>query len=70
VVTSYGLREIIGNRLAMGRIAKWALKLMGLNITYVPQMTIKSQAMVDFVAEWTETQQPPLGHPRELEHVF
>jgi uncharacterized protein YchJ len=59
VVTSYGLREIIGNRLAMGRIAKWALKLMGLNITYVPQMTIKSQAMVDFVAEWTETQQPP-----------
>jgi hypothetical protein len=28
-ITSYGLREIIRNHLAMGRIAKWALKLMG-----------------------------------------
>jgi hypothetical protein len=38
VVTSYEVREIIGNRLATGRIAKWALELMGLDITYVPQM--------------------------------
>jgi hypothetical protein len=30
VVASYGLEEIIGNHLAMGRIAKWALKLVGL----------------------------------------
>jgi hypothetical protein len=34
-VTSHGLREIVGNYLAMGRIAKWALKLMGLDIMYV-----------------------------------
>jgi hypothetical protein len=59
VVTSYGLGKIIGNCLAMGRIAKWTLELMGLNITYVPQMVIKSQALADFMAEWTETQQPP-----------
>jgi hypothetical protein len=39
---------------------KWALKLMGLDITYVPQIVIKSQALEDFVAEWTETQQPPI----------
>jgi hypothetical protein len=31
------------------------LKLMGLGITYVPQTSIKSQALVDFVADWTET---------------
>jgi hypothetical protein len=36
VVTSYELEEIIGNHLAMGRITKWALELMGLDITYVP----------------------------------
>jgi hypothetical protein len=36
VITSYGLGEIIGNRLAMGRIAKLALELMGLEISYVP----------------------------------
>jgi hypothetical protein len=60
VVTSFGLREIVRNHLTMGRITKWALKLMGLDITYVSQTAIKSQALADFVAEWTETQQP---HP-------
>jgi hypothetical protein len=59
VITSYGLGEIIGNYLAMGRIAKWALKLMWLDIAHVPQTTIKSQALVDLVVEWTETQQSP-----------
>jgi hypothetical protein len=56
VVTSYGLREIVGNNLATGRIAKWALGLMGLDITYIPQTASKSQDLADFVAEWTETQ--------------
>jgi hypothetical protein len=56
VVTSFGLGEIIGNGLATGRITKWALELTGLNITYIPQMVIKSQALADYVAEWTETQ--------------
>jgi hypothetical protein len=59
VVTSFGLGEIIENRLATGRIAKWALELMGLDITYMPQTAIKFQTLVDFVAEWTETQQLP-----------
>jgi hypothetical protein len=61
VVTSFGLEEIVGNCLTTGRIAKWALELMGLDITYVPQTMIKSQALADFVAEWAETQQlaPP-----------
>jgi hypothetical protein len=49
VVTSYGLREIIQNRLAAGKIAKWALEHMGLDITYIPQMVMKSQALTDFV---------------------
>jgi hypothetical protein len=42
VVTSFGLREIVGNRFAMEWITKWALELMGLDITYVSQMVIKS----------------------------
>jgi hypothetical protein len=36
VVTSYEIEEIISNSLVMGRIAKWALELLGLDITYVP----------------------------------
>jgi hypothetical protein len=55
VVMSHELREIVGNRLTMGRITKWALELMELDITYIPQMTSKSQTLVDFVAEWTQT---------------
>jgi hypothetical protein len=61
VVTSHRLEEIVRNYLATGRIVKWALKLMGLDITYIPQMVIKSQALADFVVEWTETQQPPVS---------
>jgi hypothetical protein len=63
VVTSFGLGEIVGNCLTTGRIAKWALEVMGLDIAYVPQIVIKSQALPDFVAECAETQQPPFPSP-------
>ena len=38
----------------MGRIAKWGLELMGLNIAYAPGTAIKSQVLADIMAEWTE----------------
>jgi hypothetical protein len=66
VVMSHEPRDIVGNRLTMGRIAKWAVELMGLDNTYVPQMAIKSHALADFLAEWTETQQPPRPVTRDL----
>jgi hypothetical protein len=59
VESSFGHGEVVRNRLATGRITKWAIKLMGLYISYVPQMVIKCQALVDFVATSTETQEPP-----------
>jgi hypothetical protein len=59
VVSKYPLREVIQNRKAEGRIAKWALELMGQNITYAPRIAIKSQVLANFVAEWTEIQTPP-----------
>ena len=43
----------------MGRIAKWALELMGQGISYAPRTAIKSQVLTDFIAEWTEVQMPP-----------
>jgi ribonuclease HI len=59
VVSKYPLGEVIQNPEAEGRIAKWALKLMGRNITYAPRNSINSQVLADFVAEWTEIQTPP-----------
>ena len=58
VITSYLLGDILRNRDAVGQISKWALELMGHDIRYIPRATIKSQALVDFVAEWTEVQLP------------
>nr|CAE01914.2 OSJNBb0070J16.8 [Oryza sativa Japonica Group]CAE02343.1 OSJNBb0072M01.4 [Oryza sativa Japonica Group] len=57
VVTSFPLGDILHNRKANGRITKWALELMSLDICFKPQTSIKSQALADFVAEWTECQE-------------
>jgi hypothetical protein len=58
IVSKYPLGEVIQNPKAEGRIVKWALVLMGQNITYAPRSAIKSQVLADFMAEWTEMQTP------------
>jgi hypothetical protein len=58
VVTDFPLEDILHNRDATGRISKWAIELGALNIDFTPCKAIKSQALVDFVAEWTDIQQP------------
>ena len=60
VVLSFPLGEIIQSRDATGRIAKWSIELMSETLTYAPRKVIKSQALVDFVAEWTDSQLPQL----------
>jgi hypothetical protein len=44
VVSSSGLGDVINNWESTGRIAKWGLELMGLDITYAPapQLSPKS----------------------------
>jgi hypothetical protein len=58
VVSSFPLGEIIQCREASGRIAKWAVELMGETLSFAPQKAIKSQVLADFLAEWTDTQLP------------
>jgi hypothetical protein len=65
VVTSFHLGEVVGNLDATGRIAKWALELMGQGISYAPQTAIKSQVLANLIAEWTETQTPPAAVDEE-----
>ena len=59
VVSSAPLADIIQNREAMGRIAKWAIELGAYHIKYEPRTAIKSQALADFINDWTEIQAPP-----------
>jgi len=66
VVSSFPLGEIIQSREAIGRITKWSVELMSETLTYAPRKAIKSQALADFVTEWTDSQLPPAQVQAEL----
>jgi ribonuclease HI len=66
VVSSFFLGEIIQCREASGRIAKWAVELMGETISFAPRKAIKSQVLANFVAEWVDTQLPTAPIQPEL----
>jgi ribonuclease HI len=66
VVSSFPLGEIIQCREASGRIAKWAVEIMGETISFAPRNVIKSQVLADFVAEWVDTQLPTAPIQPEL----
>nr|AAR87221.1 retrotransposon protein, putative, unclassified [Oryza sativa Japonica Group] len=53
VVTSYPLGQILHNRGGTGRVVKWAIELSEFDLHFEPRHAIKSQALADFVAEWT-----------------
>jgi hypothetical protein len=53
VPSSQPLKDIIRNRQATGRVGKWAAELNEFTIDYVHRFSIQSQALVDFIAEWT-----------------
>jgi ribonuclease HI len=70
VVSSFPVGEIIQSREASGRIAKWAVEIMGETISFAPQKAIKSQVLADFVAEWADTQLPMAPIQPELWTMF
>ena len=58
VVTEFPLGDILRNKEANGRIIKWAVELGTYSIDFRSRPTVKSQALTDFIAEWTEIQEP------------
>jgi hypothetical protein len=66
VVSSFPLGEIIQCQEASGRIAKWAVEIMGETISFAPRKAIKSQVLADFVVEWVDTQLPTAPIQPEL----
>jgi ribonuclease HI len=53
VPSSQPLKDIIRNREATGRVGKWAAELNEFTIDYVDSSSIQSQALADFIADWT-----------------
>jgi hypothetical protein len=71
VITDYPLGDIQRNQDATRRISKWAVELNALNIDFKPRTTIKSRALVDFMAEWRENQLPtPTERPEHWVMYF
>jgi ribonuclease HI len=53
VPSSQPLKDIMRNREATGRIGKWVAELNEFTIDYVHRSSIQSQALADFIADWT-----------------
>lgn len=58
VVTSYPLGQILRNREGTGRVVKWAIELSEFDLHFEPCHTVKSQALADFLVEWTPSAEP------------
>jgi hypothetical protein len=53
------LGDILHNKDANGRIVKWAMELCPFSLDLQSRTTVKSQALVDFIVEWTDLNEPP-----------
>jgi hypothetical protein len=47
------LKDIIRNRKVIGRVGKWDEELNEFTIDFVHRSSIQSQALADFIADWT-----------------
>ena len=61
VVSAAPISDIMGNKDASGRVAKWAIEVAPYALNYERRDAIKSQALADFLVDWAEMQyKPPL----------
>jgi hypothetical protein len=61
VVTDRPLETILRNPNVTGRVAEWAMELQPFEISFETTKVIKSKALAEFTAEWTDmfTDEPP-----------
>jgi hypothetical protein len=48
------LAHILKSKEATGHIAQWAVEISQYDVESVPQWVIKSQALTNFILEWTD----------------
>lgn len=56
VMTNFPLRLVLSKPELIGQMAKWSIRLSTYDIVYEPRTSIKSQALVDFVADFSPNQ--------------
>jgi hypothetical protein len=55
VISNRSFARILQSKEAMGRIAQWVVEISQYDVKCVPWRTIMSQALTDFIAEWTDS---------------
>ena len=58
------------NKDTNGRIVKWAMELCPFFLDFQSRTTVKSQALVNFIAEWTDLNEPPLSDTTDHWSMF
>ncbi|KAK8934446.1 hypothetical protein KSP39_PZI014383 [Platanthera zijinensis] len=65
IVTDHPLRRILEGVEHSGRLAKWSIELSEFDLSYVPRLAIKAQAVADFLVDYTvevkEAETSPVG---------
>jgi ribonuclease HI len=67
VVTNRPLKTILRNPNVTGRVAEWAMELQPFEISFETTKVIKSKALAEFAAEWTD---PFVDEPPEVESTL
>jgi hypothetical protein len=55
VVSDQPLARVLQSKEATRRVAQWAVEIGQYDVEFVPRRAIKSQAIADFIAEWTDS---------------
>jgi hypothetical protein len=55
IIFDQPLARVLQSKEATGWIAQWAVEIGQYDVKFIPQRMIKSQALLDFNTEWTDS---------------
>jgi hypothetical protein len=55
VISDRPLAHVLQSKEAIGWITQWAVKIGQYDVEFIPRWVIKSQALTDFIAKWTNS---------------
>jgi hypothetical protein len=55
VISNRPMAHVLQSMEATCWIAQWAVEISQYDVEFIPQRVIKSQALTDFIAEWTDS---------------